>query len=186
MSDPTSTTTAFDRARRYQELSRATLAATESDATLTADMSPYEGQYGTLNLYQQSEELADVAGFYRACGLTAPVTERVDHLAVELEFMSFLAQKEAYALHESQLDRAEDMRELQKKFLTEHLARWVPSFAARFERREPKLAAELREWVMSDLRALGGEMAQVRFVDLRAAGEIEESFQCGGGTCDIA
>jgi nitrate reductase assembly molybdenum cofactor insertion protein NarJ len=48
----------------------------------------------------QPHRLADLAAFYRAYGLNmaADAGERQDHLCVELEFMSVLAAKEAYAL----------------------------------------------------------------------------------------
>jgi len=82
----------------------------------------------------QPHRLADLAAFYRAFGLElAPdASERHDHVCIELEFMSVLAAKEAYAL-EHQLD-AEQLavcREAQKKFLREHLGRWVPAFTRR-------------------------------------------------------
>jgi TorA maturation chaperone TorD len=183
MSGPTSITTAFERARRYQELSQAVLRATGDAPTLQADCPPYEAQYGKAHLFQQSQELADIAGFYKACGLAAPAKERVDHLAVELEFMSFLALKEAYALHDGAPDRAAEVRDMQRQFLTEHLARWAPAFATRFEERDASLANGLRDWIAAELGALGAEPASVRAMDLRPAGEVEEGFECGGGSC---
>ncbi|MBI2930015.1 MAG: molecular chaperone TorD family protein [Planctomycetes bacterium] len=186
MSDLPNIQTAFDRAKRYQELSRAFLRATESDPTLSPECPPYETQYGAPHVFAQSAELADVAAFYHACGLAAPEKERVDHVAVELEFMAFLAIKEAYATYSNERDRAAEMRELQRKFLTDHLARWAPSFAARFEAREPELARGLGEWLAADLKTLGTEPALVRAMDLRPPGAVEETFRCGGEPCDLA
>jgi DMSO reductase family type II enzyme chaperone len=82
----------------------------------------------------QPHRLADLAAFYHAFGLelAAEAAERHDHLCIELEFMSVLAGKEAYAL-EHQLDAAELAmgRSAQKKFLHEHLGRWAPAFSRR-------------------------------------------------------
>ncbi len=47
--------------------------------------------------FRQPQALADLAGFYRAFGVEAAGGERGDHLAVELEFMHYLAYREAYA-----------------------------------------------------------------------------------------
>ncbi|MGH7811411.1 MAG: TorD/DmsD family molecular chaperone, partial [Candidatus Binatia bacterium] len=58
---------------------------------------PYETEYGNEALFQQPQELSDLAGFYSAFGLTLKSSEheRADHVSCECEFMSFLAMKEA-------------------------------------------------------------------------------------------
>ena len=95
-----------------------------------------EIEYGDLKADPlfQPHRLADLAAFYCAFGLEVAedADERHDHLCLELEFMTVLAAKEAYAL-EHQLD-AEDLavcRDAQKKFLREHLGRWTPAFTRR-------------------------------------------------------
>ncbi|MBI3098577.1 MAG: molecular chaperone TorD family protein [Planctomycetes bacterium] len=177
--------TAFERARRYQELSQRLLQATADDPTLSPENPPYETQYGAAHVFAQSNELADIAGFYRAFGLAAPATERIDHIAVEFEFMSFLAFKEAYALYCEEADRAAQVRGIQVKFMTDHVGRWVPAFAAKFEGRDASLAREVREWVASDAAALGAKPVALRDIDLHPAGEADEPFECGGGTCEM-
>ena len=82
----------------------------------------------------QPHRLADLAAFYRAFGLdmTPDATERQDHICVELEFMSVLAAKEAYALDQRLGgDAVEVCRDTERKFLREHLGRWVPAFGRR-------------------------------------------------------
>ena len=106
----------------------------------------------------QPHRLADLGAFYAAFGLEmAPdAAERQDHISIELEFMSVLAAKEAYAL-EHQLDdeQAAICREAQKKFLREHLGRWTPAFTRRLARMADDtalgaLANFMREFITED------------------------------------
>src|SRR5215471_8790394 len=98
-----------------------------------------EIEYGDLKADPlfQPHRLADLAAFYQAFGLEVSddAAERHDHICVELEFMSVLAAKEAYAL-ELQLEEELLTRALnaQKSFLREHLGRWTLSFTRRLER----------------------------------------------------
>ncbi len=95
---------------------------------------PYEVEYGESEEgLQQPHELGDIAAFYRAFGLEiAPISqERVDFVAVECEFLSYLCQKEAYAIERGDTALLEACRDAQKKFLQDHLGRWVPAFAQR-------------------------------------------------------
>jgi DMSO reductase family type II enzyme chaperone len=98
-----------------------------------------EIEYGDLKADPlfQPHRLADLAAFYRAFGLEVAdkAAERPDHIGMELEFMSVLAARDAYA-HEHQLDEEQLQlcREAQKKFLREHLGRWSPAFSRRLAR----------------------------------------------------
>ncbi|MFQ5381669.1 MAG: molecular chaperone, partial [Dehalococcoidia bacterium] len=68
--------------------------------TVSPDCPDYETSYSATDIFMQTQAMADVAGFYVAHGLQVGGArrERPDHIATELEFMSFLALKEAYAL----------------------------------------------------------------------------------------
>jgi DMSO reductase family type II enzyme chaperone len=107
--------------------------------TVRGDCSMNEIEYGDIKADPlfQPHRLADLGAFYAAFGLemTPDAAERQDHISIELEFMSVLAAKEAYAL-EHQLDdeQAAVCREAQKKFLREHLGRWTPAFTRRLAR----------------------------------------------------
>ena len=112
----------------------------------------------------QPHRLADLGAFYSAFGLelTTDAAERHDHICLELEFMSVLAAKEAYAL-EHQLD-AEQLslcRDAQKLFLREHLGRWTPAFTRRLSKMVGEesplgaLADFTREFVTADCARLG-------------------------------
>ena len=91
---------------------------------------PYETEYcpQTFSVYR-SQQLADIAGFYRAFGLepSLDMPERHDHIALELEFMSWLIAKEDYAFQSA--EKVATCIDAQRSFLKEHLAWWAPAFA---------------------------------------------------------
>jgi DMSO reductase family type II enzyme chaperone len=126
-----------------------------------------EIEYGDLKADPlfQPHRLADLAAFYRAFGLEMDdsASERQDHLCIELEFMSVLAAKEAYAIRE-QLD-LDVVRNAQRDFLREHLGRWSPAFGRR-----------LRNAASGALGALGDLLrafieAECALFDIRAGSE---------------
>ncbi len=186
MSARTAIPTAFKRARRYLEFSRSFREATRDEPTLTPEAPPYETQYGAGNIFAQSQELADVAAFYRACGLAVRSGERPDHLALELEFMGFLALKEAYALLADRSDQAREVRRMARTFFSEHLGRWAESFLDRFEPRAPEEARRLRRWLRTDRRLLGLSAADRSRMEVRAFEDPNEPFLCGGVPCPVA
>ncbi|MEX2046391.1 MAG: molecular chaperone TorD family protein [Chloroflexota bacterium] len=96
---------------------------------------PYECPYVTTNLFQESDTLADIAGFYRAFGVEpgASRAERHDHIVLELEFMYLLTFKEAGALGGAMDARAEICRDAQRSFLAAHLGRWGMRFFEQLE-----------------------------------------------------
>ena len=65
----------------------------------------------------------------------APVMERDDHVAVELEFLSFLCGREAASWSGSLPDMARQLRRQQKSFLDDHLGRWLAEFCQRVRTR---------------------------------------------------
>jgi len=82
-------------------------------------------------VFQQSHALADVSGFYRAFGLTPSrrFPERPDHISAQLEFMSCLVGLERAAGESQEPERVALCHDAQRRFLDEHLAWWVPTFA---------------------------------------------------------
>ena len=83
----------------------------------------YETAYTAKHLFQASEQMADVAGFYRAFGVE-PHGERPDSLAMELEFSYLLALKEAYALEHHGRAQIAICRRAERAFFRDHLGRW--------------------------------------------------------------
>jgi DMSO reductase family type II enzyme chaperone len=97
----------------------------------------YETEIGLPHEFRQSQEMADIAGFYRAFGFTSGGSrrERPDHIAVELEFMHVLSLKEAYAACETGVqEHIEVSLDAQRSFLREHLGSWIGLFAQALEK----------------------------------------------------
>jgi DMSO reductase family type II enzyme chaperone len=139
---------------------------------ISTDCPPCETLYTARHVFQETQDLSDIAGFFRAFGLQLAEKERPDHIAVELEFMHFLTFKEAYALSYHGPAKARLCREAERKFVRDHLGRWGARFAERlaqkagggyygcvaslleaflsaeidFLRVEPEPAADAREW----------------------------------------
>ncbi len=98
---------------------------------ITLDCPPYETLFGNDHVFGQAHVMGDIAGFYKAFGveLSQDIHERMDHLSVELEFMHFLAYKESYARCHDGAEKTQIVVDAQKKFVKEHIGRWVPLFA---------------------------------------------------------
>ncbi len=96
---------------------------------------PYETEYHpTSEAFFRAQQLADVAGFYRAFGVkpARATPERPDHISLELEFMAFVLLKKRLALGSQDPERWERVDvcdDVQRRFFEEHLAWWVPAFA---------------------------------------------------------
>lgn len=96
----------------------------------------YELEYGEEHTHREPQQLSDISSFYNAFGLkvTECNFERVDHIAIECEFMHYLFFKEAYALSNGAIENAEICHQASVRFLREHLGRWAPSFALKLSR----------------------------------------------------
>lgn len=105
---------------------------------------PYETEYlNSKFTFQRSQQLADISGFYRAFGLrpSSQHPERYDHIVLELEFMAFLLGLERQAIESDQQEREEHIavcRDAQAKFVEEHLAWWIPTFAKLLSMEDPQ------------------------------------------------
>jgi putative dimethyl sulfoxide reductase chaperone len=170
--------------------------AREADAATVADeyvflfdrqvpCPPYESAYGSVpQMAGKSSQLADVAGFYTAFGLatTAAQPDIEDHIAAELEFMSVLAVKEAYALAEGHVEGLEVVQPAERAFLDDHLGRWAETFARGLRAATPlpyyAAAAELLGiWMRAELEAFGVTPAVLDAP--HASGPLEDdTFTC--------
>lgn len=109
------------------------------------ECSPYGTEYGrNAEPFFRAQQLADVAGFYAAFGVKGgrASPERADHAALELEFMAHLLLKRRLA-GDTPLgrERAEVCEDAARRFFRDHLAPWLPSFAAGIQRRGKFYAA---------------------------------------------
>jgi TorA maturation chaperone TorD len=155
--------------------------------TARGQVSPYETEYGSDDLFRQSHEMADLGGFYRAFGLAVPGSrrERNDHLSAEFEFLSFLCRKEAYELLKGDQASGAEVRRAQRTFLRDHAGRFGRAFARSLvkEADQPfhRAAGELC------LAFLGLEERELavplgpEFLPLRTAAEDDVPMACGSG-----
>ncbi|MDO8616041.1 MAG: molecular chaperone TorD family protein [Dehalococcoidia bacterium] len=146
---------------------------------------PYETEYTGAHVFMSVQQLADVAGFYRAFGvrLANGFRERPDHVAAELEFMYLLTFKEARALSRGEEENAGICRRAQARFLEEHLGRWLAPFAGRVRKMgqgagRSRLARLARDFVAEDARRLGVHPQAAR---TRARPEPAPELQCPAG-----
>lgn len=156
--------------------------------TVSSDCPDYETAYLSRDVFQQTQVMADVAGFYRAQGLEVggQRNQRPDHITTELEFMGFLARKEAYAIEHPSSELREMAREAQVLFLRDHLACWAPALGRRIASRDQNpyspygpLGVALGEWVAADAEHLG--VTPARSVDA----PVLEWPEPDDGTCGV-
>lgn len=158
----------------------------------------YETELGLPHEFRQSQELADIAGFYQAFGFRsgAVVRERPDHLATELEFMYLLTLKEAYAEQHSLYEMAEICVDAQRKFLQDHLARWIRQFCRSLEAstgerlgdtgmQSPflKLTRLLESFIIAETIRLGVDISTPPIVEQKPT-PFDPDYTCAG--CAIA
>ncbi len=99
--------------------------------TLSKDTAPYELEHLVITeVYQRTQRLADIGGFYTAFGLEIDTLERADHISVQAEFMAWLCLKEGHA---ATMPEGEEMLavtgDAQRKFWRDHFGGWVPVFS---------------------------------------------------------
>ncbi|MGR3295289.1 MAG: TorD/DmsD family molecular chaperone, partial [Candidatus Bathyanammoxibius sp.] len=85
-----------------------------------------DGQWGML----WGVSTVEVKKFIEATGLsyTDDYKGMPDHISVEFEFMRQLILAEEQAWMDEDADKAAACRQVEKKFIEEHLIRWVPAF----------------------------------------------------------
>jgi TorA maturation chaperone TorD len=155
-------------------------------------VAPYETEYGDEALFQQPHEMGDLAGFYRAFGLTLnpTVRERLDHVSCECEFMLFLALKEAYARECADTAMAEATCQASRLFLRDHLGRFGLAFARQVARADQGgfygALAELCFTFLTRECARVGVPAGPVTLGLRPLADDRVPMACGSGTACAA
>lgn len=151
-----------------------------------------ETEYGAGHVFQQAQQLADIAGFYLAFGLEVAdgVGERVDHISLELEFMHVLAFREAYARIHHGAEEVALLRDAQRAFLQDHLGRWVSAFARLVSRKTEgfylRLARLAAAYIQSDAASFGLRPADDTELAPPVSMDPEESvLPCGADRCPL-
>jgi TorA maturation chaperone TorD len=101
------------------------------------DCSPYETEYHSVDdTFFRTQQMADVAGFYRAFGLdfAGQAHDRADHISLELDFVAFLLMKKRLAAASAasaptSSEQADTCHQARVSFLRDHLCWWTPAFA---------------------------------------------------------
>ena len=87
-----------------------------------------ETSYELDKTARRSLEMSDLEGFYRAFGLQLKAPLEPDSLVAELEFLSFLYQKEHFLREKEDQEGVSVVSDARAKFLKDHLGRWYEIF----------------------------------------------------------
>jgi TorA maturation chaperone TorD len=94
---------------------------------------PYGSIYTGNHRQVMGETTIDTLRFYEDAGLSIDVKEPPDHIAIELEFMSYLCNKEAESSSTGSYGETERYRDMQVQFFRTTL-QWVPQFCEAIEK----------------------------------------------------
>jgi TorA maturation chaperone TorD len=89
---------------------------------------PYSSVWREKQRLVMGDSTMDVKRFYDEADLQTDVSEPPDHVAIMLEFMSYLCQREAEAVSLSASEDAKKYADLQKRFYREALSPWIADF----------------------------------------------------------
>ncbi len=101
---------------------------------------PYESFYMDPNGQNRAWIATQLEQEYAEAGLalSPSLKDMPDHIAVELEFMSFLCASEAQAWETDTQEENAQARERQRTFVDRHLGKWFPKFARRIKEAAPE------------------------------------------------
>lgn len=158
------------------------------------DVSQYQAAYAPGTLVTNTDLLADIAGFYAAFDLSTADdgSERVDHLCLELEYVSHLALQTAYLLRRGDDAGVEVVAGAQADFLEDPLGRWTGRYrdAVRADADAgfyPTLASLVETLVTADLDRFDRDpdpYPETPPAPLAERRDDEGDFRCG--TCGVA
>lgn len=145
----------------------------------------YETEYGRERAMVKGRELVDIAGFYRAFGFETGgegvQAEMIDHVSVELEFYALLVLKTEMLTDSQDLAGIEIVMDGRRKFLKDHLGRFVSAICERPGVIDSPLYSTVfkycRELVSEECQRLGVEAEPQTWIASQAElGDIS----CGG------
>ncbi|HET9958258.1 MAG TPA: molecular chaperone TorD family protein [Polyangiaceae bacterium] len=147
-------------------------------------VSLYETEHGVMRGAAKGKDLADIAGFYRAFGLTPNeenAHEMLDHIAVELEFYSQLLIRQSALATARDAEGCEIVEDARRKFLHGHLGRFAGVIAKQPAVQECPVYGPALAWcaalVQLECERLRVEPPPLDFFPLRETSE--EEAMCG-------
>jgi TorA maturation chaperone TorD len=131
--------------------------------------------------YHEAVELGslvtDLAGYYEAFSYAPRTSEPLDHVAVEISFLSYLKFKEAYARVQGHADRADVAHAAAVRFVADHLSRIAAPLADLLSTSGVPYLAEASRVLVARVGARPGPM---RLPMARpGSGDEDEQFPCG-------
>ncbi|MBF0280038.1 MAG: molecular chaperone TorD family protein [SAR324 cluster bacterium] len=94
--------------------------------------------YGSVYLEKEGQVMGvstlRVAQFYEETGIQVSEKEPADHIAIELEFMSYLFRCEVDAIHQEKKEDQQKFQDLQRVFFKDFLNPWIPIFCQKIEK----------------------------------------------------
>ncbi len=152
---------------------------------------PYGTEYHrTREPFFRAQQLADVAGFYRAFGLevSSRCPDRPDHVSLELEFLALLLAKERLAWDRwgQESNQAQVCREAWLAFFRDQVVWWLGAFARGLARKAARgfyfhLARALAAWLGWERRRL--ELPPAQLARPQSIEPPEAQDPCG--TCTV-
>ncbi|QDV89517.1 Chlorate reductase assembly chaperone protein [Phycisphaerae bacterium RAS2] len=151
--------------------------------TVRSECTPYELEYRAAEIFQASQTLADLAGFYRAFGfeIAGPMSERPDHVTAQWEFVAILCMKAAFAPRDADRDCCVDAL---RSFLADHAATWMPAFHSRLRKADAcsflARAADLGDDLLRSFCARLDVSIGPSWLEFRPASEEDDAtISCG-------
>lgn len=91
-----------------------------------------------------------VGAFYRQVGFQSDRSDTgLDHVGVELALLAFLSGAEADAAEDGETAHVQRVQALQRRFLDEHLLRWLPALVLAIRQQEQPLFAALADLTLT-------------------------------------
>ena len=96
-------------------------------------LAPPYGSFYFEDSRLMGDSTIDVRNWYEKEGLDVVIKDAPDHIAMELEFMYYLAVKQSQATEKGNIQDIQLCQQKQKSFLNSHLAKWLPKFAEKVQ-----------------------------------------------------
>jgi nitrate reductase assembly molybdenum cofactor insertion protein NarJ len=135
--------------------------------------------YARDRAFGVAERLADVGAFYHAFGVATAGGERLDHVAVELEFYGWLLRKQRHLAAAGEAEGVEIVTDARRKFLAEHLAPLALAIARRPAVTASSLYGPVFAWIATLVAAeTAAAGIEVEAFELARGRDEPEAMEC--------